>query len=137
MLAAAGAALAQPFTPPAPPPLASTNIVPPPQLLARPVPALRQTRAFEIFTTTCSGCHGQTLAPGAKAQSLFTVSYLDSRTDAQIVDAVANGTGIPNHGFKTLFTTDEIAQMPSYLRIVAGLLNRNTQPTPDVTNKVF
>jgi glucose/arabinose dehydrogenase len=133
---AAGVSLAQPSAPP-PPPLAPTDIVPPPKLMARPVPALRQTRAHEIFTTTCSGCHGQTLAPGAKAKSLFTESWLDAHSDAQIVAAVADGAGIPNHGFKTLFTADEIAQIPSYLRIVAGPLNRHIGPTPDVTDMVF
>ncbi len=105
--------------------------------MAPPVPALRQTRAYEIFNTTCSGCHGQTLVPGARAKSLFTHDYLDSHSDAQIVASVSEGAGIANHNFQNLFSPDEIAQMPSYLRIVSGLLNRNLGPTPDITGKLF
>jgi glucose/arabinose dehydrogenase len=137
LVALCGVALAQPFTPPPPPPLAPTDIKLPAKRMAAPVPALRQTRAFEIFSTTCSGCHGQTLEPGAKAKSLFTASYLDSRTDAQIVNAVADGSGIANHGFKTLLTPDEILQIPSYLRIVSGNLNRKMGAVPDITGKVI
>ncbi|MDB5734982.1 MAG: yliI 4 [Alphaproteobacteria bacterium] len=137
LTALCGAALAQSFTPPPPPPLAPTDIKLPAHRMAVPVPALRQTRAFEIFTTTCSGCHGQTLEPGAKAKSLFTASYLDSRSDAQIVNAVTDGTGITGHGFKTLLTPDEILQMPSYLRIVSGNLNRKMGAVPDITGKVL
>lgn len=130
------AALAQP-APVAQPPLAPTNIVPPPRRMAPPVAALRQTRAYEIYNTTCSGCHGNTLQPGQKAKSLFTASYLDSHTDDQIVAAISDGAGVPDHGFKTLFSPDEISQMPAYLRIVSGLLNRHMGPTPDITGKVF
>lgn len=138
LFAALGAtALAQGFTPPPPPPLAPTNIEIPPHRMAPPVPALRQTRAYEIFNTTCSGCHGNTLAPGAKAKSLFTKDYLDSHSDAQIATAVAEGAGIPNHNFQNLFSPDEISQMPAYLRIVSGNLNRKFGPVPDINGKVF
>jgi len=137
VLFAATIAAAQPFTPPPPPPLAPADIKIPPHRMAPPVPALRQTRVYEIFNTTCSGCHGQTLQPGAKAKSLFTHDYLDSRSDAQIVAAVAEGAGVPNHNFQNLFSPDEISQMPAYLRIVGGNLNRKFGPVPDINGKVF
>ena len=39
--------------------------------------------------------------------------------------------------FKTLFFPDEIAQMPAYLRIRGGIVNRSVGPVPDITGKVF
>jgi len=137
-VAIAGAALAQGFTPPPPPPLASTEIKMPAKRMAPPVPALRQTRVYEIWNTTCSGCHGQTLAAGAKAKSLYTTDYLSSHTDEQIVASVSDGpSGVANHDFKRLFNPDEISQMPAYLRIVSGNLNRKVAPVPDINGKVF
>ena len=135
-VAMSGAALAQ-FRAPPPPPLAPTEITMPPKRMAPPVPALRQTRAYDIFNSTCSGCHGQNLQPGAKAKSLFTTDYLNSHTDEQIVASISEGAGVPNHDFKRLFNPDEISQMPAYLRIVAGPLNRKVAPVPDINGKVF
>ena len=67
-----GAAPAQAaFTPP----------VPPSRPLAPPVPALLQSRAHEVWTTNCVACHGNTIEPGARAKSLFSESFLNSRTD--------------------------------------------------------
>ena len=37
--------------------------------------------------------------------------------------------------FKTLFFADEIAQMPAYLRIRGGIVNRSVGPVPDITGK--
>jgi aldose sugar dehydrogenase len=134
-LTLSGAALAQPFTPP---PLAPTTIVLPPHRMAPPVPALRQTRTHEIFTTTCSGCHGQSLQPGAKAASLLTQDYLASRSDEQIVHAISDGpAGTDNHGFRALFSPDEISQLPAYLRIVSGNLTRHVGAVPDISGKVI
>src|SRR5258708_26656135 len=92
--------LAQPGSQLANQPLASTDIKIPPRKLAAPVPALLQTRAHEIFTTTCSGCHGTTAQPGAKGPSLFAEDFLSGRSDAQIVQAITEGVpGMPS--FKT------------------------------------
>ena len=136
-LAISGAAFAQ-FTPPPPPPLAPTDIKMPAKRMAPPVPALRQTRAYEIWNTTCSGCHGNNIQPGAKAKSLYTLDYLNSHTDEQIVAAVGEGAGVPDHDFKRLLNPDELSQIPAYLRIVGGLQNpRRTGPAPDITGKVF
>ncbi len=116
--------------------LAPTEIKIPPRKLAAPVPALLQTRAHEIFSTTCSGCHGVTAQPGAKGPSLFAPDFLGNRSDAQIVQAITDGVpGMPS--FKTLFFADEIAQMPAYLRIRGGIINRSVGPVPDITGKVF
>jgi mono/diheme cytochrome c family protein len=115
----AGAAIAQQAVTPAAPPAtahtaadqmkgaapaqaAFTPPVPPPRKLAPPVPALLQSRAHEVWTTNCVACHGNTIEPGAKAKSLFSEPFLNSRTDAQIVQTTANGPqGVANHGFKT------------------------------------
>src|SRR5580692_3995961 len=86
-----GAALAQPGNQLANQPLASTDIKIPPRKLAAPVPALLQTRAHEIYSTTCSGCHGITAQPAAKGPSLLSEDFLNSHTDAQIVQAINDG----------------------------------------------
>ena len=131
----AGAALAQQA---APPPLAPTDIKIPPRKLAAPVPALRQSRAYEIYTTTCSGCHGMNAQPGAKGPSLLSDAFLNSHTDEQIVHAVSDGVpGTANHSFKTLFFPDEMAQLPAYLRIQGGIVNRHAGAVPDITGKVI
>src|ERR1700744_239792 len=83
-----GVALAQPMRQLSSQPLAPTDIQIPPRKLAAPVPALLQTRAHEIFSTTCSGCHGITAQPGAKGPSLLSEDFLNSHTDAQLQDSV-------------------------------------------------
>lgn len=124
-----GAAPAQAaFTPP----------VPPPRKLAPPVPALLQSRAHEVWTTNCVACHGNTIEPGARAKSLFSETFLAGRTDAQIVQATADGpAGIANHGFKTLYLPGEINQIPAYLRIRGGIMNRKIGEVPDPNGKVI
>ncbi|HEU0096456.1 MAG TPA: PQQ-dependent sugar dehydrogenase [Rhizomicrobium sp.] len=130
---ALGAAFAQPA---ANPPSAPTELKIPPRKLAAPVPALLQTRAHEIFTTTCAGCHGANLEAGPKGPSLFTKAFLDSHSDEQIVQALASGTGnMPS--LKTVLFPNEMEQMPAYLRIVSGNLNRHVGPVPDITGKVI
>lgn len=151
----AGAAIAQQAVTPAAPPAtahtaadqmkgaapaqaAFTPPVPPPRKLAPPVPALLQSRAHEVWTTNCVACHGNTIEPGAKAKSLFSEPFLNSRTDAQIVQTTANGPqGVANHGFKTLYLPEEINQIPAYLRIRGGVMNRKIGDTPDPHGKVF
>ena len=124
-----GAAPAQAaFTPP----------VPPPRKLAPPVPALLQSRAHEVWTTNCVACHGNTIAPGSSAKSLFSETFLAGRTDAQIVQATADGpAGVANHGFKTLYLPGEINQIPAYLRIRGGIMNRKIGEVPDPNGKVI
>ena len=132
------AALAQPgvqqkATPAQPEPL---NI--PARKQQAPVPALLQSRANEIYNTTCAACHGTSAGAGPSAHALFSKYYLGSHTDAQIVQALTDGVpGSPNHKFTTLFFPDEIAQMPALIRIRAGLVNRKVGPVPDITGKVF
>ena len=103
-----------------------------------PVPALLQSRANEIYNTTCTACHGTSAGAGPSAHALFSNDYLGSHTDAQIVQALTDGVpGTPNHKFTTLFFPDEIAQMPALIRIRAGIVNRKVGPVPDITGKVF
>lgn len=103
-----------------------------------PVPALLQSRANEIYNTTCAACHGTTASAGPSAHALFRNDYLGSHTDAQIVQALTDGVpGTANHKFTTLFFPDEIAQMPALIRIRAGIVNRKVGPVPDITGKVF
>src|SRR5690242_11742560 len=69
-----------------------------------PVPALLQSRANEIYNTTCAACHGASAQPGPSARSLFANDFLSSRSDAQIVQVLTDGLpNTPNHSFKTLF----------------------------------
>ncbi len=118
--------------------LAPTDIKIPSRKLAAPVPALLQTRAHEIFSTTCSGCHGVTAQPGANGPSLFSEDFLNGHTDAQIVQAINDGVpGTAMPSFKTLLFPDEMAQMPAYLRIRGGIVNRHVGPVPDINGKVF
>ena len=103
-----------------------------------PVPALGQSRANEIYNTTCAACHGTSAQPGPSARALFAADFLSSRTDAQIVQVLTDGlTSTPNHSFKTLFFPDEIAQMPALLRIRGGIVNRKVGAVPDINGKVF
>ena len=103
-----------------------------------PVPALLQSRANEIYNTTCAACHGTSAAAGPSAPALFSNAFLSSHTDAQIVQALAEGVpGTPNHNFSTLFFPDEMAQMPALLRIRGGIVNRHVGPVPDISGKVF
>ena len=133
-----GAALAQPGSALANQALSPTDIKIPPRKLAAPVPALLQTRAHEIFSTTCSGCHGITAQPGAKGPSLFAPDFLAGRSDAQIVQAITEGVpGTAMPSFKTLFFADEIAQMPAYLHIRGGFVNRRVVAVPDINGKVI
>ena len=103
-----------------------------------PVPALLQSRANEIYNTTCAACHGTSAGAGPSAHALFSNDYLGSHTDAQIVQALTDGLpGTANHKFTTLFFPDEIAQIPALIRIRAGIVNRKVGPVPDITGKVF
>jgi len=110
----------------------------PARKLQAPVPALLQSRANEIYNTTCAACHGTSASAGPSARALFSNDYLGSHTDAQIVQALTDGVpGTSNHKFTTLFFPDEIAQMPALIRIRAGIVNRKVGPIPDITGKVF
>ncbi len=103
-----------------------------------PVPALLQSRANEIYNTTCAACHGITNQPGPSARALFATDFLSSRTDAQIVQVLTDGLpNTPNHSFKTLYFPDELAQMPALLRIRGGIVNRKVGPVPDINGKSF
>jgi len=137
-LGLSGLALAQPGRQLAEQPLASTDIKISPRKLAAPVPALLQTRAHEIFSTTCSGCHGITASAGPKGPSLFAPDFLASHSDDQLVQAITEGVpGTAMPSFKTLFFADEIAQMPAYLRIRGGIVNRKVGPVPDITGQTI
>src|SRR6201996_5718865 len=133
-----GVALAQPARQLSNQPLGPTDIPIPARKQAAPVPALLQTRAHEIYSTPCSGCHGITADPGSKGPSLLSESFLDSHTDAQIVQAINDGVpGTAMPSFKTLLFPDEMAQMPAYLRIRGGIVNRHVGAPPDINGKVF
>jgi glucose/arabinose dehydrogenase/mono/diheme cytochrome c family protein len=113
-------------------------LVIPSRKLQAPVPALLQSRANEIYNTTCAGCHGTTVQPGPSARALLSSDFLNSRTDAQIVQALTDGLpNVPNHKFTTLLFPDEIAQIPAMLRIRSGILNRRSGPVPDISGKEF
>ncbi|HKQ45075.1 MAG TPA: PQQ-dependent sugar dehydrogenase [Rhizomicrobium sp.] len=135
VLVLSGAVLAQQAANPPPAPI---DIQIPPRKLQAPVPALLQSRAHEIYATTCSGCHQLSDQPGPHGPSLFNVNMLNNRTDAQIVKAITEGVpGTKMPSFKTMFFENEIAQMPAYFRIRGGIMARRTGPVPDINGKVF
>jgi glucose/arabinose dehydrogenase/mono/diheme cytochrome c family protein len=135
-LGLSGAALAQPGVQQNATPAQPAELRIPPRKLQAPVPALLQSRANEIFNTTCAACHGANAQPGASAPSLLSPDFLSSHTDAQIVQAVTDGKAtMPS--FKTLFFPDEIAQMPALLRIRGGIVNRKVGVVPDINGKLF
>jgi aldose sugar dehydrogenase len=116
---------------------ATSDPVIPERRQAAPVPALFQTRIHEVFMKDCTSCHAISLEAG-RGPSLFTDAFLSSHTDEQIVDAVTHGKpGTIMPSFVTLLSPEEMAQIPSYLRIRGGILNRKTGPVPDITGMVF
>jgi len=133
-----GDALAQPGVQQNAQPAAPAELRIPARKQQAPVPALGQSRANEIYNTTCAACHGTTNQPGPSAPALFATAFLNSRTDAQIVQVLTDGLpNTQNHSFKTLFFPDEIAQMPALLRIRGGIVNRRVGPVPDISGKVI
>ena len=137
--ALSGAVVAQPGVQQTNPALApNPNLQIPARKQQAPVPALLQSRANEIFVTACSGCHGSTAGAGPSARSLLSNDFLGSHSDAQIVQSLTDGlSGTPNHKFTTLLFADEIAQIPAYLRIRGGIVNRRSGPVPDISGKEF
>jgi glucose/arabinose dehydrogenase/mono/diheme cytochrome c family protein len=137
-LALSGAVLAQPGTQQNATPAGPAELRIPPRKLQAPVPALLQSRANEIFNTRGAACHGATAQAGPSARSLFAADFLNSRNDAQIVQALTDGVpGTAMPSFKTLFFPDEIAQMPALLRIRGGIVNRKVGAVPDINAKLF
>ena len=133
-----GDALAQPGVQQNAQPAAPVELRIPARKQQAPVPALLQSRANEIYNTTCAACHGTSAQPGPSAPSLFATSFLAGRSDAQIVQVLTDGLpNTPNHSFKTLFFPDEIAQMPALLRIRGGIVNRRAGAVPDISGKVI
>lgn len=140
-LLVSGGAIAQQMTATLPPtPGAdSPSVLPLARRAHPPVAALLQTRSHEIFTATCAACHGASLQPGPAARSLFSESVLASNTDAQIVDKVTNGVpdSVKPHAYVTSFSADDISQLPVYLRIRSGIMNRKVGAVPDPAGRIF
>src|SRR5437762_987479 len=83
-----GSALAQPGTQQNAQAAGSAELRIPARKQQAPVPALLQSRANEIYNTTCAACHGTSAQPGPSARTLFSTDFLNSRTDAQIVQVL-------------------------------------------------
>ena len=136
-----GGGIAQQMTATLPPTPAadSPSVLPLARRAHPPVPALLQTRTHELFMGNCAACHGNTIQPGPAAKSLFSEEFLAANTDAQIIEKVTNGVpASPKpHAYKTSFSADEISQIPSYVRIRGGIMNRRVGPVPDPAGKVF
>ena len=136
--ALSGDVLAQPGVQQSAQPAGAAELRIPARKQQAPVPALLQSRANEIYNTTCAACHGITNQAGPSARALFATDFLSSRTDAQIVQVLTDGLpNTQNHSFKTLFFPDEIAQIPALLRIRGGIVNRKVGPVPDINGKAF
>lgn len=136
-----GAAMAQQMTAtlPSTPDADSPSVLPLARRAHPPVAALLQSRSHEIFLTTCAACHGTSLQPGPAAKSLFSKAVLDGNTDTQIIGKITNGVpgSAKPHAYVTSFSADEISQIPVYLRIRGGIMNRKIGPVPDPAGKLF
>ncbi|HJR56920.1 MAG TPA: PQQ-dependent sugar dehydrogenase [Rhizomicrobium sp.] len=119
---------------------ASQSPAPPSALAAgAAAPAGRGGRgnpSTQLFTNSCSGCHGTDLA-GARAGSLFTESFLSSRSDADIVRTILSG--IPESGmpaFAGEIAENQANQLVVYLRLRAGQLKGRPAFVPDPNGQI-
>src|SRR5689334_25028254 len=55
------------------------------------LPPFAPSTAATTFASTCAGCHGTNLEGTPRARSLFTASFLDNRSDEEIVHSIKTG----------------------------------------------
>jgi len=97
------------------------------------LPPFAPSTAQTFYGDQCAGCHGNTLANGPKARSLFNPTYLANRNDDEIAAEIQKGwpaAGMPAFPQVSNALAHELAY---HLRITAGRLNaqRNTIPDPN------
>ena len=75
-----------------------------------------------LFTERCAACHGSDLN-GARGPSLFTKSFLESRSDEQIRQTILDGrTASDMPAFKTVLTGEQVDALVTWIRIQSGTL---------------
>jgi mono/diheme cytochrome c family protein len=80
--------------------------------------------AASLYKTKCAACHaadGSGNTPTGKAMSTPDLRSADAQkqTDAQLIDATANGKGKKMPAYKGKLTDDQIKQLVGYIRELA------------------
>ena len=94
---------------------------------ARTDPNLGQHRYLEF----CAGCHGTDARGGDKAASLATQLSVMTRSDAQLLEIIRNGTDSGMPPFAQL-GDDNLRAVIHYLRILEGPARTSEKPLPPV-----
>lgn len=84
-------------------------------------------RGQQIFTSTCSACHGLDGRGGEHGPNIATESGVKKLSDSALVQIVTRG--VPNAGmpgFKSTFSQDQIASVVSYVRNLQGQTQKAT-----------
>jgi len=76
-----------------------------------------------LFTERCASCHGTDLA-GARARSLFTRSFLETVSDAQLRQTILDGKpGADMPAFRGVLDPDAVDALVTWIRIQSGNLS--------------
>ena len=90
---------------------------------AAPAPAPQQT-AQDVYLDKCAVCHAKdgsgNTAKGRKVKAKdLRSAEVQKMTDAQLIDAVANGKGKDMDGFQKELGADMVKQLVAYCRTLA------------------
>jgi mono/diheme cytochrome c family protein len=87
-------------------------------------PAKADDKSAALFKEKCAACHGPDGSgntPTGKALSVpdLRSDEVQKQTDAQVIDATANGKGKKMPAYKGKLTDDQIKQLVGYIRELA------------------
>jgi glucose/arabinose dehydrogenase/mono/diheme cytochrome c family protein len=89
-----------------------------------------------MFTERCASCHGADLN-GGRAHSLFTRSFLEGVSDAQIRQTILEGKpGADMPAFRSVLTDDDVDALITWIRIQSGNLIERPAYIPDPNGQV-
>jgi cytochrome c6 len=93
-------------------------------LLALPIASFADDDAGTLYKSKCAACHGPDGSGNTPAGKSLGVPDLRSdeaqkQTDAQLIDATANGKGKKMPAYKGKLTDDQIKQLVGYIRELA------------------
>jgi len=88
------------------------------------VPAKADDKSAALFKEKCAACHGPDGSgntPAGKAMGApdLRSDEVQKETDAQLIDATANGKGKKMPAYKGKLTDDQIKQLVGYIRELA------------------
>jgi glucose/arabinose dehydrogenase/mono/diheme cytochrome c family protein len=90
-----------------------------------------------VFTERCASCHGVDLS-GGRAHSLFSKSFLEGSTDAQMRETILEGRpGADMPAFKAIFTPAEVDALVTWIRIQSGNLIERPAYVADPNGRVL